>query len=79
MPYNEFSIYTQPDTKYTVKQEGFATTQEFSDILAALAYVRRQGVGEDVGVKCYDPSGQVILIIGQSANPRRVASKRLAA
>jgi len=56
----EFFIFTAADETCTVKEEGFETTQAFSDILEALAYVRRQRGGEAVKVTSLGPTGEVI-------------------
>jgi hypothetical protein len=75
MSYAEFSISTQLDTKCIVQRQGFETTEEFSDILTALAYIRRQGCGEDAGVTCYDPVGRVMFVIGKNPEQRKVGRK----
>ncbi|MDR3404805.1 MAG: hypothetical protein P4L99_20040 [Chthoniobacter sp.] len=60
MPQREFFIYTASDEKCTVKEDGVTTTRQFTDILAALNYVRQQRDGEKVRITCYDLVGRVV-------------------
>lgn len=55
----EFFIYSAADRKCTVKEVDSETTNECSDILDALDYVRRECGRERAKVTVYDPTGSV--------------------
>jgi hypothetical protein len=55
----EFLIYTQWDGRCSTKEKERKQVHTFSDILAALAYVRRECNGEPARVTALDCAGKV--------------------
>jgi hypothetical protein len=54
-----FSIKTQSDGGVAVTEEDRETEYQFSDMIDALSFVRRQRCGEPVTLVFYDASGRV--------------------
>jgi hypothetical protein len=55
-----FFVYTSEDRTSTVKEKGRQQTYTFSDILDALAFIRREAGTDRAQVTCLDAVGKVV-------------------